>query len=414
MVNIDVDGTISEPKSPTNLQDNKLLRKNRHGRSDPGKSGFVVSQPGRSRLIRAEVSETTSDERPTTDVDDAEVLTQAFIAKVDQTTRLQGGVKDPNVPRVYEIGANERDSLLETWRAFHEQWTKQMTFRVLYDQNTSAEHMVEQPDTVIVVPTNHKEMTTVESILSLWNSLDVCTKEKGPVADLVFVASVHHEDLKFLQEAEARLPGVALSNCFRKITYAMSNLPSAYDTYPAGPSHVFLWMMSEFTHQGYKYIIQHELDVHPVKEHWLSTIVDEAKQFDRVQPKPWVIGPGAVYTDGRKEMNGNSIYVNDPDFLKFLDRFEKKMTKPSFSFDIEMSHFLRDEGLESDSRFVISPSFVNCCGFTVLECTSTLTAPWPPITCQTALVHVGGRAGHSQTGYVGVDNQLKRFRVDKC
>lgn len=59
-----------------------------------------------------------------------------------------------------------------------------------------------QPDTVMVVPIAHRQLIMAPRALALWSSIPACSTEKGPIADLAFVASVHEHDPELMQTVQ--------------------------------------------------------------------------------------------------------------------------------------------------------------------------------------------------------------------
>jgi len=257
---------------------------------------------------------------------------------------------------------------------------------------------------VIVVPFEHAQTAILKDAVDLWSSIPACRQEQNALADLKFVASVHPSDLSVAAKAMSQ---ESFLHCFREVTYTMSNLKPLDDWYPYAPNCLFFWMMFDAglagtsvdrerlglsNTGGYKYIMQQELDVHPIAPMWLSTVVGVAKNYtsdNSSSSQPWVIGAGTViHEHGRriKAMNGNSIYVNDPHFLKFLRRFRAHFRCEDRAYDTSMAYFLANEGLESDSHFISTPYIVNCGLRPVSDCAQQVVDQ-PYITSEAVLVH---------------------------
>lgn len=188
-----------------------------------------------------------------------------------------------------------------------------------------------------------------------------------------------------MQSLQEGLPSADFSKCFGKITYAMNDLKPEDDVYPVAPDKMFFWMMFEFTRMGYNYILQRELDVIPIAENWLDTIVGTARNYTSgAAVRPWVIGAGMHF--GLKGLiNGNAIYVNDVGFLEVLHRYEEKLQSQGFLpfFDIDMRGFVESQGLDPKDRFIITPRIVHCAARLSLSEDSC------PVSCETVLVHPG-------------------------
>lgn len=260
-----------------------------------------------------------------------------------------------------------------------------------------------RPELVLVVPFAHKEVPHLEANLHLWSSVPAC-RAGEPLADLHFVGSVHESDLSAARGLLRGMPQASFIKCFRQINYTLSDLKPADDVYPFAPNWVFFWMMldSGLAEGGYKYIMQHELDVHPIAEMWLNTLLSTAATYTSGRSaRPWVIGAGKVEWDASTRgriahvMNGNAVYVNDPQFLQFLRRFRAHFSCEERAYDTSMGHFLVDEGLDPDAHFIITPRIVNCDGHPLEQCArkgAVLTPSdlWLPISPETVLVHVKG------------------------
>lgn len=253
---------------------------------------------------------------------------------------------------------------------------------------------------VVVVPFADHEVPTLFANLDLWSSTPACQLGQ-PAADMLLVGSVYQDDL---QSATRAMQGhESFLKCFRKVTYALSDVSLHDDFYPVAPNSVFFWMMFEsgLVQDGYKYILQHELDVHPIANEWLNTLLSTAETYvNDPSVRPWVIGAGKVEQDAHTGktmhvMNGNAIYVNDPDFISFLERYQQNFSYTEDAFDTRMGHYLVEENLDPAKHFMITPRIVNCNGQNLLYCSvrgpvPRETDPWLPISPETALVHVKG------------------------
>lgn len=217
------------------------------------------------------------------------------------------------------------------------------------------------PDLVIVVPFHHGELKDIERSLQLWSTISPCDDES--VADMIFVSSIHKDDLK-TPRAWAKKPELdSLFKCFRKITYGLSSLTPAEDKWPSAPNHVFFWMMLESgLRQQYKWIQQMELDVYPIKQNWLSKELTTIRQAVS-RGKPWMIG-AACHEDGMvgsvPVLNGNAIYITNPEFIKYLQGYRSRLPAGK-AYDSYMPHDMVSLlGGGSTGRFVATPFMLNC------------------------------------------------------
>lgn len=225
------------------------------------------------------------------------------------------------------------------------------------------------PDLVIVVPFHHGELRDCERTLQLWNTVSPCHEES--VADILFVSSIHKDDLN-TPRAWAEKPELhGLFKCFRKITYGLSSLTPAEDKWPSAPDHVFFWMMLESgLRQQYKWIQQMELDVYPIKENWLSKELTTIRQAVSTG-RPWMIG--AACHEERMigtvpALNGNAIYIADPEFITYLQGYRSRLPAGA-GYDSELPKDLVSMlGQESTGRLVDTPFMLNCGMLPLHEC----------------------------------------------
>jgi len=215
------------------------------------------------------------------------------------------------------------------------------------------------PNLLIVVPFHHGELDDCANTLHLWSSFAACEGE--PVADLVFVTSIHKGDLSTPKSWVEKPALHNLVKCFRKITYRTSQLTSEDDHWPVAPNEVFFWMMldSGFS-QDYKWIQQMELDVYPIKKNWLNA---ELKTIEQEKFRDaWAIGAQTSAAEGTSEtnptLNGNAVYMTDPKFIAYLKGYRDRLRVTDQPYDNMMPIDMKDT--PSTGRLIATSFIINC------------------------------------------------------
>jgi hypothetical protein len=194
---------------------------------------------------------------------------------------------------------------------------------------------------LLEVPFTASEMDALELSLGLWTRVWPCRQPQLPAGrpDLMFAFNGNLSDARHgaLRARLAQLLSApVLAACFGSVMVESAGLSQAEDVYDkkrlaanwtVGPNNLFDFAVATAASHGYRYMMQLELDVLPIRRLWLEKLVClAAEEVAWVRGSP-LLAPCARGTGQCTELgdaikfhiNGNALYaVGQPAFRRYL------------------------------------------------------------------------------------------------